>query len=362
MKHRNGRAGGYIAILLALFCLPYFSLVTAAGKGIVSLENPSVKQFLTKVFYVDERYRVSCVLDYVGREKGRQDLPRPAKITFPRIKGKVWINLRLKGGKPAISWKEKEKGEDGKAYVYNLVPQSKYAYTVQDAGGRTIKSGVLYTGGTLRMCRVDGVRNVRDIGGWRTGDGRRIRYGKIYRGGELDGKHHVTEKGKQTMKKVLRIGVEVDLRKKKETKDRNRSVLGNKVAYYRYSTLSYRLPDRKKATYAKVFRRIFRSVEQEQPVYLHCVYGCDRTGTIAFLLEGLLGVNESDLAKEYELSSFYLPRTRDGAFSGYRELVQEIKTYPGDTLQDKITGYFHGLGFTDAQVKRFRDRMLTEAP
>ena len=362
MKHRKGGARGCIAILLALLCLDYASPVMAAGKGIVSLENPSAKQFLTQVFYADESYRFSCVLDYVGRKRGRLDWPRPAEITFPRTKGKVWVNLRLTHGNPVIRWKERAKGEDGRVCVYNLIPQSRYAYTVQAPGGRTIKSGVLYTGGTLRMCRVDGVRNVRDIGGWSTGDGRWIRYGKIYRGGELDGKHHVTPKGKKTMKKVLNIGVEVDLRKKKETKDRKRSVLGNKVEYHRYSTLSYRLPDRKKATYAKVFRRIFRSVEQDRPVYIHCVYGCDRTGTIAFLLEGLLGVNESDLAKEYEVSSFYLPRTRDGAFSGYRELVQEIKTYPGDTLQDKITGYFYELGFTEAQLKRFRDRMLTETP
>ena len=40
-------------------------------------------------------------------------------------------------------------------------------------------------------------------------------------------------------------------------------------------------------------------------LYFHCRIGTDRTGTVAYVLEGLLGVPEEDRVEDYELSFFY---------------------------------------------------------
>jgi hypothetical protein len=40
-------------------------------------------------------------------------------------------------------------------------------------------------------------------------------------------------------------------------------------------------------------------------IYFHCRIGTDRTGTVAYVLEGLLGVPEEDRIQDYELSFFY---------------------------------------------------------
>ena len=37
----------------------------------------------------------------------------------------------------------------------------------------------------------------------------------------------------------------------------------------------------------------------------HCRIGADRTGTLAYFLEGLLGVSEEDRIEDYELTYFY---------------------------------------------------------
>ena len=47
-------------------------------------------------------------------------------------------------------------------------------------------------------------------------------------------------------------------------------------------------------------------------IYFHCRIGTDRTGTLAYILEGLLGVSDEEKLQDYELSFFYglVNRTR----------------------------------------------------
>ncbi|MBO7515848.1 MAG: serine hydroxymethyltransferase, partial [Lachnospiraceae bacterium] len=49
---------------------------------------------------------------------------------------------------------------------------------------------------------------------------------------------------------------------------------------------------------------IIDELKAGKPVYYHCQNGADRTGTMGFLIVALLGMGESDLAKDYELTTF----------------------------------------------------------
>ena len=40
-------------------------------------------------------------------------------------------------------------------------------------------------------------------------------------------------------------------------------------------------------------------------IFFHCTIGTDRTGTLAYFLEGLLGVSEEDRLRDYEMTYFY---------------------------------------------------------
>lgn len=99
--------------------------------------------------------------------------------------------------------------------------------------------------------------------------------------------------------------------------------------------------------YQQAIREITSSLQQGKGVFFHCIGGADRTGTLSWLILGLLGVPEADLCKEYELTS---GRTRDndGTYP-FKQLVFYIKTFTefideesveitqATSLQDMIT-------------------------
>ena len=89
------------------------------------------------------------------------------------------------------------------------------------------------------------------------------------------------------------------------------------------------------------------------------MYGADRTGTLAFLIEALLGVSESDLSKDFELTSFYELRTRNGS-SRYslNQLIPSIKAYPGETMQEKVTNWATDNSLTDDEIDLLKSLML----
>ncbi|MBR5388667.1 MAG: tyrosine-protein phosphatase, partial [Clostridia bacterium] len=84
-----------------------------------------------------------------------------------------------------------------------------------------------------------------------------------------------------------------------------------------------------------LLKRIFYYLTDEKnyPIYVHCNAGADRTGTVAFLINGLLGVSFEDLTRDFELTSTYSARWRsagEDAFEGTG--VNASGTYlPGGT-------------------------------
>ena len=102
-------------------------------------------------------------------------------------------------------------------------------------------------------------------------------------------------------------------------------------------------------------------------IFFHCTIGSDRTGTIAYFLEGLLGVSEEDRVEDYELSYFYGMTNRhryhdnlSGSSINPRFTTMH-NTYP--TNSDIYDWYMYGL--TDEQkleedqlIQSFRDKMI----
>lgn len=155
--------------------------------------------------------------------------------------------------------------------------------------------------------------NYRDLGGWNTESGKKIKYGLVYRGGKTN---DFSEKDKTIFTSYLHIKSEIDLRNENDDGGQTSSILGENCTYLKAPILqySYILPsflsgERKfDEESPKQIKKIFEflSNESHYPLFFHCNAGADRTGTLAFLLCGSLGVSMEDLTCDFELTSFSL--------------------------------------------------------
>ena len=147
-----------------------------------------------------------------------------------------------------------------------------------------------------RFLKVDGILNVRDLGGIN------IKQGLLYRGTDLDETFFITEKGKDTFINELNVKTELNVRIERHF-DKEFSVAGNEV---KYVYLPYRpyieiFEDAHRKNICKIFD--FFADESNYPIYFHCYGGADRTGMLAIYLRAIMNESDEDILTDYELTS-----------------------------------------------------------
>lgn len=240
----------------------------------------------------------------------------------------------------------------GGVTYYNEVPNVETPFSADSA------AGTLKPLDALRWINTPRAPNVRDLGGWPC-DGGTIKYGLLYRGGE------VTSEDRSVLVGQLGIRHDLDLRGTAEA-NLTSSPLGSDVYYtcapqYAWYALT------PVETWVINLRTVFDAVTHGEPVYFHCLVGADRTGTLACVLEALLGVSQSNIDKDYELTCFYTGTGTDALARRRNEsewigLINQINALPGSTFRDKVVGWVATLGFTAAEINAFRAAMIDGTP
>lgn len=253
--------------------------------------------------------------------------------------------------------------EAGGVMHYNEVPNILTPFAGTDA------AGTLKPLDALRWIRTRNnsaeAWNVRDLGGWAC-DGGTVKYGLLIRGGKLGAADRAVLVGE------LGIQHDLDLRGREggssgDEPDMTESPLGSDVWYTRTQQYAwYALTP--VATWQAYLRCVIDAVTHREPVYFHCTAGADRTGTLACVLEGLLGMTQSDIDKDYELTTFYSGSGSDATArrrneSDWKGLINEINAVSGDTFRDKCVHFAVGTcGMSLADINAYRAAMTNGTP
>lgn len=176
-----------------------------------------------------------------------------------------------------------------------------------------------------RFVLIEGGRNFRDIGGYRTADGHTVRTGVMYRSGSLG---RLTAKGQADLAK-LHVDSIVDLRTTEErsndtnnlraafgdgywTRDYGMS-MGDMSSIFRdpakltadsmraMMATAYRtMPGEQAPSYREMFARL---LDSKGPVVVNCTAGKDRTGIASALVLTALGVPYETVKQDFLLSN-----------------------------------------------------------
>lgn len=330
-------------------------------KSPVSQTKAIVSQYMAsaKSAYKTADYTSSIIANYITAASDFNDRPLPITLSFSGVDGANSYILELSRNAEFTADVRRIALEKDvtQANVSNLYTGTTYFWrvtAVMMAGENVVSEISSFTTAKdeVRWIDVEGVRNVRDIGGW-TG----LNQGMVYRGSEMNlvGTHglQITDKGRQVMIEELCVKTDLDFRAASENGSLT-SPIGAEVRWCNQPI----------GNFLSAFGDSYRSVLKQfadpnnYPIYMHCWGGADRTGTVALILEGLCGVSEEDLSIDLELTSFssfgYRYRYDNGSYL-FASTINKIKAdYEGDTLKEKFEAYALDIGLTRAEISNIQ--------
>lgn len=240
-----------------------------------------------------------------------------------------------------------------------------------------------------RKIALEACFNFRDVGGYRTDEGRTVRWGRYYRSGRPDG---MTDEDRA---RVARLGIatQLDLRNRAELESQQPGDLGSGAVRHWLSLL----PD---GASAELNQRFGKGMSGERyvgyltfdpepwrtafelladpasyPLLVHCVAGKDRTGVLTALTLSVLGVPRSVIEADYEVTNEEVSRlvayveSKRGLPEGMtsEDLATAYSVPPGamgafleglDREHGGACGYLRSIGIGASQLERIRSNLL----
>ncbi len=255
------------------------------------------------------------------------------------------------------------------------------------AESERVSCAPMSTPASQRRIAVEGCHNFRDLGGYPTDGGGRLRWRLLFR---ADGLHALTPDGVATLRDDIGLGDIIDLRSTAELDLDGRGLLGESAIRFHHlplfdmdrggrtppigaslADLYFGMLDFAREPLARVVTTLART---DAPAVFHCAAGKDRTGVVSALLLSLLGVRDEIIVADYAATRDALEAIveRLMSSSGYQGVFEEL---PPDTLHadpetmerllvrvreafGSMSDYAREIGIDDADVERLRARLV----
>lgn len=313
----------------------------------------------------DPRWETDPVHDPLIKTDPEKDLSKPDGLLFQwSAPGEALLEIARD---PDFTQIEQSLSRFNSACVYNLYMEQRYYWRVRTAEET---SGVFtfITGRGVRMIHLPDVTNVRDMGTWRTSDGKKIRQGLLYRGAkfnvisERDILPAITEEGIRVLLNDLKVRTELDLRADGISTVSNgrygfHYIKSGLSAYATWGTEGVFAPEQRESL-CRIFHIL--AVKAFYPVYFHCAGGGDRTGTLAYLLEMILGVSHEDAVRDYEFSVLSVSGERQRYSEVWVKFMERLERFGGDSRKEQVERFLAECGVTSAVLDSIREILLEE--
>jgi protein-tyrosine phosphatase len=193
-----------------------------------------------------------------------------------------------------------------------------------------------------RQISLEGSFNFRDLGGYKAAEGRTVRWRRLFR---ADGLHRLTE---ADLNRLVDLGLRtvIDLRTLDEVVERGRIEWPAPDLAYHHLPMIDVLPDREEMPawvdasfvadrYAAMLGEGGEAVAEAlavltdphaYPAVFHCAAGKDRTGILAAVVLGLLGVSDADIVTDYALSRAAMARMLEWLRATHPEAIEELES------------------------------------
>jgi protein-tyrosine phosphatase len=237
---------------------------------------------------------------------------------------RIRVQWQRIGAEPRIFYEGRtiSHADDGQAIIHDLDTAVRHNFEIEyeDQDGKQHRVTV-----AERVLPFEGTYNFRDLGGYPTHDGQRVRWGRVYRAGRLSA---LTPRDWAYLTE-LEVKIACDLRSKEEveadpdhlpetveyvhlplkdttsTADRLFALLFNPKRLQSMMPEAYTrvMIDQNAHIFGDILNRL--ADDANLPAVIHCTAGKDRTGVASALLLLMLGVPDEIIIADYTLSNRY---------------------------------------------------------
>ncbi len=218
-----------------------------------------------------------------------------------------------------------------------------------------------------RVVPLEAVHNFRDLGGYELADGRTIGWGRLFRS---DGLYRASDADVEIFD-AIGLRTVVDLRSSPETREHGSfPVARHPVAYVHLPIIDatwrhQEIPDFEDDEQGGVdflgwaYRDMLEqgadrfaaamhtlALPGAMPAVFHCAAGKDRTGVLAALILGSLGVDHETIVGDYELTVAAMGRMRAWVMAHHPEMAERM----GETPSFMLSAHPHAMRLLLAEL------------